>query len=78
MISNSCLVGDRSVDLVGQNNISKLCRSRCVTTVVIWRHGIIRLRVKEDIEDVSSELGSGGQRLPFLDETSRALLILAS
>ncbi|GFT40624.1 uncharacterized protein TNCV_3007981 [Trichonephila clavipes] len=29
--------------------------------------------MKEDIEDVSSELGNGGYRLHFLDETSRTL-----
>ncbi|GFV81314.1 hypothetical protein TNCV_4773401 [Trichonephila clavipes] len=33
------------------------------------------LRVKGDIKDVSSELDNGGERLPFLDEMPRILLI---
>ncbi|GFS67341.1 hypothetical protein TNCV_2902991 [Trichonephila clavipes] len=37
-------------------------------------HRTTPLRVKEDIEDVCAELGNGGSRLPFLDETSRTLL----
>ncbi|GFX55794.1 uncharacterized protein TNCV_3428651 [Trichonephila clavipes] len=36
------------------------------------------LRVKGDIEDVSSELDNGGYRWHFLDETPRTLLLLAS
>ncbi|GFY28711.1 uncharacterized protein TNCV_3440781 [Trichonephila clavipes] len=34
--------------------------------------------MKEDIEDFSCELGNGGYRLHFLDEMSRALMLLAS
>ncbi|GFT47089.1 protein phosphatase PHLPP-like protein [Trichonephila clavipes] len=40
-------------------------------------HGTTPLRVKEDIEDVSSELGNGDKRLHFLYKTSRTLLLLA-
>ncbi|GFU29637.1 hypothetical protein TNCV_2408601 [Trichonephila clavipes] len=36
-------------------------------------HGTTPPRVKEDIEDVSSELRNGGYRLRFFNETSRAL-----
>ncbi|GFX03435.1 hypothetical protein TNCV_4634471 [Trichonephila clavipes] len=41
-------------------------------------HETTPLRVKEDIEDVSSELGNVGYRLHFLDETSRTLLLSSS
>ncbi|GFY35233.1 uncharacterized protein TNCV_5046071 [Trichonephila clavipes] len=41
-------------------------------------HGLTPLRVKEDIEDVSSELGNGSYGLHSLDETSRTLLLSAS
>ncbi|GFV32090.1 hypothetical protein TNCV_1673791 [Trichonephila clavipes] len=42
-------------------------------------HNATLLRVKEDIEDISSELlSNGGERLHFLDETSRTLLLSAS
>ncbi|GFW93273.1 uncharacterized protein TNCV_2603911 [Trichonephila clavipes] len=44
---------------------------------ITWKHGTTPLRVKEDIEDVSSELGHGGERLHFLDETSKTLLLSA-
>ncbi|GFU24490.1 hypothetical protein TNCV_2264501 [Trichonephila clavipes] len=53
---------------------SKLGWNRAKTS---WRHGTTPLRVKEDIEDVSSELGNGGNRL-HLDETFRTLLLLAT
>ncbi|GFU78050.1 mariner Mos1 transposase [Trichonephila clavipes] len=39
------------------------------------KHGKTPLRVKEDIEDISCELGNGGLRLHFLDETSRTVLL---
>ncbi|GFX13005.1 hypothetical protein TNCV_3660001 [Trichonephila clavipes] len=39
------------------------------------RHGTIPLRVKHDIEDVSSEFGNGDKGCTFLDETSRTLLL---
>ncbi|GFW45893.1 hypothetical protein TNCV_4496121 [Trichonephila clavipes] len=38
-------------------------------------HGTTPLRVKEDIEDVSSDLGNEGLRLHFLDETSRIIAL---
>ncbi|GFV43447.1 hypothetical protein TNCV_5121 [Trichonephila clavipes] len=45
---------------------------------ITQEHGATPLRVKEDIEDVSSELGNEGSRLHFLDETSRTILLSAS
>ncbi|GFS73530.1 uncharacterized protein TNCV_5003001 [Trichonephila clavipes] len=36
------------------------------------------LKVKEDIEDASSELDNGGYMLHFLDERPRILLLSAS
>ncbi|GFV50333.1 hypothetical protein TNCV_622411 [Trichonephila clavipes] len=42
---------------------------------LVQRHETIPLRVKGDIKDVSSELDNRGYRLPFLDETSRILLL---
>ncbi|GFV70886.1 hypothetical protein TNCV_3040811 [Trichonephila clavipes] len=41
-------------------------------------HETTPLRVKEDIEDVSGELGKGGLRIHFLYETFRTLLLSAS
>ncbi|GFV66631.1 potassium voltage-gated channel subfamily H member 8 [Trichonephila clavipes] len=38
-----------------------------------YNAGTTPFRVKEDIEDVSSELGNGGERLHFLDKTSKTL-----
>ncbi|GFW84021.1 hypothetical protein TNCV_1661901 [Trichonephila clavipes] len=41
-------------------------------------HRTTPLRVKEDIEEASSELDNEGQRLHFLDEMSRTVLLSAS
>ncbi|GFU07424.1 hypothetical protein TNCV_2203711 [Trichonephila clavipes] len=45
---------------------------------ITWGHGTTPLSVKWYIEDVSSELDNGGQRLHSLDEISRTLLLSAS
>ncbi|GFV21004.1 hypothetical protein TNCV_2280482 [Trichonephila clavipes] len=41
-------------------------------------HETTPLRVKGDIEDISSEVDDGLERLHFLDETSRILVLSAS
>ncbi|GFU88208.1 uncharacterized protein TNCV_846011 [Trichonephila clavipes] len=43
---------------------------------LVQGHETTSLRVKGDIEDVSSELDNTGLKLPFLDETSRIILLL--
>ncbi|GFU93322.1 hypothetical protein TNCV_1860531 [Trichonephila clavipes] len=45
---------------------------------ILRQHGTTPLKVKEDVDDVSSELDNGGYRLHFLDETSKTLLLSAS
>ncbi|PRD17630.1 UNVERIFIED_CONTAM: hypothetical protein NCL1_63864 [Trichonephila clavipes] len=47
-------------------------------TITTRGHETTPLRVKEDIDDVSSELGNGGYRLHFLDETFRTQLLSVS
>ncbi|GFX64057.1 transposable element Tcb2 transposase [Trichonephila clavipes] len=60
-------------------DISKACS---YSNSTVWNilhttrgHRTAPLRVKEDTEDVSSELANGDYRLPFLDETSITLLL---
>ncbi|GFW17667.1 uncharacterized protein TNCV_2652241 [Trichonephila clavipes] len=42
---------------------------------LVQGHETTPLRVKGDMEDACSELDSGSQRLHFLDETPRILLL---
>ncbi|GFT15001.1 uncharacterized protein TNCV_4315881 [Trichonephila clavipes] len=42
---------------------------------LVQEHETTPLRVKGDIEDVYSELDNGGQRLHFLDQTPRIILL---
>ncbi|PRD23980.1 UNVERIFIED_CONTAM: hypothetical protein NCL1_44958 [Trichonephila clavipes] len=55
---------------------------RLINTTNEWRlvqgHETTPLRMKGDIEDVYGELDNGGQRLHFLDEILRILLLSAN
>ncbi|GFU83541.1 hypothetical protein TNCV_4218011 [Trichonephila clavipes] len=59
---------------MSSRNSKKKVHFRSTTRKVIRGHKTTPLRVKEDIGNVSTELGNGGQRLHFLDETFRILL----